>query len=216
MTLNHKSIEGKSDNSPTPSPSSTWKNNCTNKCNCYGKYWGQGGPPPIWNNFDSIIHPDQEIHPILLSQHKRSGKQNKYSQRWVHCYSILMVWNLSDWYLVQKFSLYEELSLLCCLNFKHHSHFSKEVIGENINPPFLSSKQIFFKIHRVPIRSFFFSTSAYFLILFIFWTTTGWTIDKITCNIAYLHFTNNWPSSISTLNLSDRILKGLEGLTTGL
>lgn len=52
--------------------------------------WGRGGSPPIWNSLYFIIHPDQEIHPVLPYQHARSGNQKQYSCGRLHCNSILM------------------------------------------------------------------------------------------------------------------------------
>ena len=88
-----------------------------------------------------------------------------------------------------------------CSKVKPHWHYPKEVIGWNVSPPFWSAKQMSFRISIVPIRSFFFYICFYSSILFICWTTAGWTFDKIYCNVACLFFTSTRPSSNFALYL---------------
>ena len=73
---------------PTPSwscvkkkpPSSRVKQKTNKKLNHFGKTRGQGDGNPlvIYNKFSNFICPDQEIHPFLPAQDRRSGKQ-KYT-----------------------------------------------------------------------------------------------------------------------------------------
>ena len=99
LVLSHMSVDCKSSTESstksstdlhTPPPASSVKKKRRKKCNCYGKSKGCGGSPPIWNNFDSIVRPDQEIHHILPAQLARSDTQKQYSSSRLHHNSIVM------------------------------------------------------------------------------------------------------------------------------
>ena len=69
-------------------------------------------PPPIWNNFDSIVRLDQEIHPLLPAQLARSNTQKKYSCSGLHRNSILMDSGASVM-LMFNGNLLDAISTLC-------------------------------------------------------------------------------------------------------
>ena len=72
---------------------------------------GTRGLFPYWNNFQSIVYPDQELHPVLPYQHVRSGNQKQYSRGGLHCNSIIMD-NVASIMLMFNEDLLDDISTL--------------------------------------------------------------------------------------------------------